>query len=222
MITTPASSPKSGKSGFFFVDDIHRHRLKTDVLEVRQYASRASHGTCCKMSTCGVAMTSIVARAFPVCVTSRQIHESRSFRSGQRRVLARLLSRFSSVCHLVRAPPVKRSSNSSSNDSACLVRTLRLSVMGNSQEPQDFNISVMPSSLTPVHVAKAAEGLNLYDTASHQVTISCRSSRAKSAFMCVARLCVVTAYWPYPCRRGVRHRAPLVLKLGYKVTLCVM
>ena len=65
---------------------------------------------------------------------------------------------------------MKRSSNSSSNDSACLVRTLRLSVMGNSQEPQDFNISVMPSSLTPVHVAKAAEGLNLYDTASHQVS----------------------------------------------------
>ena len=42
--------------------------------------------------------------------------------------------------------------------------------MGNSQELQDFNISVMPSSLTPVHVAKAAEGLNLYDTASHQVS----------------------------------------------------
>ena len=42
--------------------------------------------------------------------------------------------------------------------------------MGNSQEPQDFNISDMPSSLTPVHVAKAAEGLNLYDTASHQVS----------------------------------------------------
>ena len=42
--------------------------------------------------------------------------------------------------------------------------------MGNSQEPQDFNISVMPSSLTPVHVAKAAEGLNLYDTDSHQVS----------------------------------------------------
>lgn len=42
--------------------------------------------------------------------------------------------------------------------------------MGNSQEPQDFNISVMPSSLTPVHAAKAAEGLNLYDTASHQVS----------------------------------------------------
>ena len=42
--------------------------------------------------------------------------------------------------------------------------------MGNSQEPQDFNISVMPSCLTPVHVAKAAEGLNLYDTASHQVS----------------------------------------------------
>lgn len=42
--------------------------------------------------------------------------------------------------------------------------------MGNSQEPQDFNISVMPASLTPVHVAKAAEGLNLYDTASHQVS----------------------------------------------------
>lgn len=42
--------------------------------------------------------------------------------------------------------------------------------MGNSQEPQDFNISVMPSSLTPVHVAKAVEGLNLYDTASHQVS----------------------------------------------------
>lgn len=42
--------------------------------------------------------------------------------------------------------------------------------MGNSQEPQDFNISVMPSSLTPVHVAKTAEGLNLYDTASHQVS----------------------------------------------------
>lgn len=42
--------------------------------------------------------------------------------------------------------------------------------MGNSQEPQDFNISVMPLSLTPVHVAKAAEGLNLYDTASHQVS----------------------------------------------------
>ena len=31
-------------------------------------------------------------------------------------------------------------------------------------------MSVMPSSLTPVHVAKAAEGLNLYDTASHQVS----------------------------------------------------
>ena len=28
----------------------------------------------------------------------------------------------------------------------------------------------MPSSLTPVHVAKAADGLNLYDTASHQVS----------------------------------------------------
>lgn len=42
--------------------------------------------------------------------------------------------------------------------------------MGNSQEPQDFNTSVMPSSLTPVHVAKAAEGLNLYDTASHQAS----------------------------------------------------
>ncbi|RDX29962.1 cysteine--tRNA ligase [Bifidobacterium breve] len=42
--------------------------------------------------------------------------------------------------------------------------------MGNSQEPQDFNTSVMPSSLTPVHVAKAADGLNLYDTASHQVS----------------------------------------------------
>ena len=42
--------------------------------------------------------------------------------------------------------------------------------MGNSQEPQDFNISVMPSSLMPVRVAKAAEGLNLYDTASHQVS----------------------------------------------------
>ncbi|KFI91809.1 cysteinyl-tRNA synthetase [Bifidobacterium saguini DSM 23967] len=42
--------------------------------------------------------------------------------------------------------------------------------MGNSQEPHDFNISVMPSSLTPVRVAKAAEGLNLYDTASHQVS----------------------------------------------------
>lgn len=42
--------------------------------------------------------------------------------------------------------------------------------MRNSQEPQDFNISVMPSSLMPVHVAKAAEGLNLYDTASHQVS----------------------------------------------------
>ena len=45
-----------------------------------------------------------------------------------------------------------------------------MSVMGNSQEPQDFNTSVMPSSLTPVHVAKAADGLNLYDTASHQVS----------------------------------------------------
>ena len=42
--------------------------------------------------------------------------------------------------------------------------------MGNSQKPQDFNTSVMPSSLTPVHVAKAADGLNLYDTASHQVS----------------------------------------------------
>ena len=42
--------------------------------------------------------------------------------------------------------------------------------MGNSQEPQDFNTSVMPSSLTPAHVAKAADGLNLYDTASHQVS----------------------------------------------------
>lgn len=42
--------------------------------------------------------------------------------------------------------------------------------MGNSQEPQDFNTSVMPSSLAPVHVAKAADGLNLYDTASHQVS----------------------------------------------------
>ncbi|TPF77580.1 MULTISPECIES: cysteine--tRNA ligase [unclassified Bifidobacterium] len=42
--------------------------------------------------------------------------------------------------------------------------------MGNSQEPQDFSNSVMPSSLTPVHVAKAAEALSLYDTASHQVS----------------------------------------------------
>lgn len=42
--------------------------------------------------------------------------------------------------------------------------------MGNSQKPQDFNTCVMPSSLTQAHVAKAAEGLNLYDTASHQVS----------------------------------------------------
>lgn len=53
---------------------------------------------------------------------------------------------------------------------SCLAQTLRLGAMGNSQEPQDFNTSVMPSSLTPVHVAKAADGLNLYDTASHQVS----------------------------------------------------
>lgn len=53
---------------------------------------------------------------------------------------------------------------------SCLAQTLRLGAMGNSQEPQDFNTSVMPSSLTPVHVAKAAGDLNLYDTASHQVS----------------------------------------------------
>ena len=42
--------------------------------------------------------------------------------------------------------------------------------MGNSQEPKDFNISIMPSSLTPVHVDKAAEGMNMYDNSSHQVS----------------------------------------------------
>ena len=35
---------------------------------------------------------------------------------------------------------------------------------------QDFNTSVMPSDLEPAHVAKAAAGLHLYDTASHTVT----------------------------------------------------
>lgn len=39
--------------------------------------------------------------------------------------------------------------------------------MTNAQEPQDFNTSVMPSSLAPAHLTKAAAGLRLYDTASH-------------------------------------------------------
>lgn len=61
--------------------------------------------------------------------------------------------------------------------------------MGNSQEPQDFNISVMPSSLTPVHVAKAAEGLNLYDTASHQVSHFVPLKPGEVGIYVCARLC---------------------------------
>lgn len=77
--------------------------------------------------------------------------------------------------------------------------------MGNSQEPQDFNISVMPSSLTPVHVAKAAEGLNLYDTASHQVShfVPLKPGEV-GIYVCGRHRAVVTAYRPYPCRGGVR------------------
>ena len=66
-----ASSPKSGKSGFFlstiFIVTVSRP-MSSRFDNMRP---GRSHGTCCKMSTCGVAMTSIVARAFPVCVTSR-------------------------------------------------------------------------------------------------------------------------------------------------------
>lgn len=42
--------------------------------------------------------------------------------------------------------------------------------MANTQEPQDFNASVMPSTLVSAQVAKAAAGLKLYDTASHAVS----------------------------------------------------
>ena len=42
--------------------------------------------------------------------------------------------------------------------------------MANTQEPQDFNASVMPSTLVSTQVAKAAAGLKLYDTASHAVS----------------------------------------------------
>ena len=61
--------------------------------------------------------------------------------------------------------------------------------MGNSQEPQDFNTSVMPSSLTPVHVAKAADGLNLYDTASHQVSHFVPLKPGEVGTTCVAPPC---------------------------------
>ena len=42
--------------------------------------------------------------------------------------------------------------------------------MANTQEPQDFNASVMPSTLVSARVARAAAGLKLYDTASHAVS----------------------------------------------------
>lgn len=42
--------------------------------------------------------------------------------------------------------------------------------MANTQEPQDFNASVMPSTLVSTQVAKAAARLKLYDTASHAVS----------------------------------------------------
>lgn len=42
--------------------------------------------------------------------------------------------------------------------------------MANTQEPQNFNASVMPSTLVSTQVAKAAAGLKLYDTASHAVS----------------------------------------------------
>lgn len=42
--------------------------------------------------------------------------------------------------------------------------------MANTQEPQDFNASVMTSTLVSAQVAKAAAGLKLYDTASHAVS----------------------------------------------------
>lgn len=42
--------------------------------------------------------------------------------------------------------------------------------MANTQEPQNFNASVMPSTLVSAQVAKAAAGLKLYDTASHAVS----------------------------------------------------
>ena len=45
-----------------------------------------------------------------------------------------------------------------------------LETMANTQEPQDFNASVMPSTLVSAQVAKAAAGLKLYDTASHAVS----------------------------------------------------
>ena len=67
--------------------------------------------------------------------------------------------------------------------------------MGNSQEPQDFNTSVMPSSLTPVHVAKAADGLNLYDTASHQSVIRVRLKPGEvGIYVCGATVAVFPAY----------------------------
>ncbi|WP_055427724.1 cysteine--tRNA ligase [Bifidobacterium aesculapii] len=43
--------------------------------------------------------------------------------------------------------------------------------MGNSQEPQDFSASVMPSALDAPRVTKAAAGLKLYDTASHATSV---------------------------------------------------
>ncbi|MBT1173803.1 cysteine--tRNA ligase [Bifidobacterium sp. MA2] len=43
--------------------------------------------------------------------------------------------------------------------------------MGNSQEPHDFNTSVLPTSLTPAKVSPLAAGLRLYDTASHTTSV---------------------------------------------------
>ena len=65
-----------------------------------------------------------------------------------------------------------------------------LETMANTQEPQDFNASVMPSTLVSAQVAKAAAGLKLYDTASHAVSSrSRRSNQAKWACTSAARRC---------------------------------
>ena len=91
--------------------------------------------------------------------------------------------------------------------------------MGNSQEPQDFNISVMPSSLTPVHVAKAAEGLNLYDTASHQVShfVPLKPGEV-GIYVCGATVQSSPHIGHIRAAVAVHMVRPGVLKLGYKVT----
>lgn len=56
MITTPATSLKSGRSGFFFFAMFNVCVASSRSSRFSKIRPGFSHGTCCKINTCGCVM----------------------------------------------------------------------------------------------------------------------------------------------------------------------